>query len=395
MPRNATLLIWRDRESGGWRYGHLALQLPLDNTGSMLGSVFKNYISWWPAVQTDRLGRAQGKPQSRLEDGRDEVSDTARAPLGFHAVQAAGANIGENRAFAPRAGQVPIEQSQLYQGLSRAQRDLDLEVIRRRPSVMNWEESLMNAATDGVANLPRLADVIYVQEPSETLDIPMHDDTHPGLNEGAMAAWFEAFCQTYHGEWQGRYTFASKTNNCASVVLRALLAGDASFFARLPKRWSSPLGWRSPQGVFEYALRLRDAIGQKANFDAYQHERMNWQGENRRCLYTHAPGQNEEMPSVEEWRTMSRVRAGFTTGLARRKGQVSRIDDRLREYHATRAWGGGDDERRVGLLGDIFEECGSYIRDKQNNRRFGPVLELAQRTLRVLAVRRRPVEAAV
>ena len=395
MPRAATLIIWRDRASGGWQGGHLALQLPPDNTGSMLGGVFKNYISWWPAVQTDWFGRAPGKAQCRLEDGRDEVTQTARAPLGFHAVQTAGADIGQNRAFAPRAGQVPIEQSQLYQGLSRTQRNLDIEVIGRRPSVMAWEELLMDAATDDVADLPRLADVIYVQEPSETLDIPLHDQTHPGLNEGAMAAWFEAFCQTYYGEWQGRYTYTSKTKNCASVVLRALLAGDASFFARLPKRWRSPIGWRSPQGVFEYALRLRDAIGQKANFDAYQHERMNWQGENRRCLYTHAPGQCEEMPDVQEWRSMSRVRAGITTGMARRKGQVARIDDLLREYHTTMAWGGGDDERRVELLGDIFDECGSYIRDKQNNKRFGPVLMLAQRTLRVLAVRRRPVAAAV
>ena len=48
MP-HATMYIWRDRKSNGWRGGHLALALPPTGAGGILQNSFNNYISWWPA----------------------------------------------------------------------------------------------------------------------------------------------------------------------------------------------------------------------------------------------------------------------------------------------------------------------------------------------------------
>ena len=54
-------------------------------------------------------------------------------------------------------------------------------------------------------------------------------------------------------------------------------------------------------------------------------------------------------------------------------------------------WGAeAADDQRVRQLGLIFDECGSYMREKQGNRRFDAVLRLAQRILQVVSVRNVP-----
>ena len=389
MP-HATMYIWRDRKSNGWRGGHLALALPPTGAGGILQNSFNNYISWWPAdVDTpedaERVGgNRRGALHNQLQDVRREISNRAHTGLLYHGIREHGGNVDDASVLTPRDGQIPITQSQLLIDMPESSRENALCTHANRQSVRNLMTNMSS-----MEDRPTWDSIYYIQDPSESLDIPLHTAVHPGLNELAMRAWFEGFLRKYNGEWVGTYRFQSKTCNCASVVLRVLLAGDASFFHEPPTAFF----YRSPAGVFQYARALVQSIETKAqlNRQTYDTARAGWQGEHRRELYAAPPTADTEMPTVAQWIEMSRVGAGLLTGFARRKEQVANIDRLLGEYHNLPPWGSGDDEsgniNRVLKLSKIFDECGSYMREKQNNRRFGPVLNLAQTILRVMSAK--------
>ena len=391
MPRVANLYLWRDRRTNGERGGHLALAMPYDRTGSILSGTFGNYISWWPADVDDPDaakvdGKRRGKAHTKLLDGRRETG-RAHAGLMHGELEDRGVRLGEGvDVFRPRTPmQSTLENSLLFEAMDPAERINALTAHERRPSVTNLCDVLPRALPD---NAPGWDQIYYVTDPDDTLEIPLHTAVSPGLNELAVNTWFEGFLREYHGQWRGTYKFVSKTRNCASVVLRAMKAGNATFFAEPPRAWF----WRSPAGVYAYAENLVQGIQRMTvNRDAYEAAKHQWQGEHRQELYAHPPGADVELPSVAQWKADSRVAGGFSTGFARRKEQVANIDRLLQQYHAMPGWGAeAADDQRVRQLGLIFDECGSYMREKQGNRRFDAVLRLAQRILQVVSVRNVP-----
>jgi len=92
----------------------------------------------------------------------------------------------------------------------------------------------------------------WVQFPTEIVSLHTEGNGELGLNAQAMLAWWRAFRtahqQALHGE--SGYQFVSTLHNCASIVMRALIAGEAAFFLKPPAPWVT----FSPRDVADYAV---------------------------------------------------------------------------------------------------------------------------------------------
>ena len=229
----------------------------------------------------------------------------------------------------------------------------------------------------------------WVQFPTEIIGLHAEESAGLGLNARAMLAWWRAFrsAHRHHLEGKSGYQFVSTLHNCASIVMRALIAGEAAFFHRPPSAWVS----FSPRQVADYADVLKQKII-KANLDynRYFASKLEWQQRHRREMHMHPATTTTELPTVDAWIGMSNVNV---TGVrfARRREQTADIDRLLRGYHAQLPWSDANGaETRLVYMSEIFKQIGSYIAAKPKGDRLNAMLALGQL---VLAVREEKADA--
>lgn len=219
-----------------------------------------------------------------------------------------------------------------------------------------------------------------------------------GLNTARLWEWWETFYRAPNRT----YRMISRSMNCASVVLAALNAAGAYLYTEKPL---SIRTYTTPAEVFEYAKKVQAGV-QKFNDSIRQVQDVaNHYG--REGLAKHAvqkPAASKAMTAirsnkvmqnpgntktgqggepllwtVEEWKKHSHVAASLSTGLARRKDQVAKIDTLLEKYHRLQ-WGilPQQNVTKYGLLREMLVQAHDHMRNKSTSQRGTAVLELAR-----------------
>lgn len=366
MPRHLDILCWTHVGYRGRTNGHAAILMDgsVESADPAANAATKTYISWWPAGAalkgpTTPISRRPGGERTLLSDMRNEIGNNTQ--LGLHAGR-----------FTARSGQVMVSVEPLNVS-SGPLSVLDHASVAEHQQFMD----LLGADEADGGGLHKQ----WVQFPTEIVSLHTEGNGELGLNSHAMLTWWRAFRtahqQALHGE--SGYQFVSKLHNCASIVMRALIAGEAAFFLKPPRPWA----YFSPRDVADYAAALKtEIIRANADYDRYFNSKLEWQARNRREMHMHPPTATTELPTVEQWRRMSDANVKFAS-LSRRREQNAEIDRLLGQYHAQLPWDGGGADNRLVYMSEIFKQIGSYIAAKPKGDRLDAMLALGQIVLAV------------
>ena len=229
----------------------------------------------------------------------------------------------------------------------------------------------------------------WVQRPDQILDIPAFDDRVPrdmasiGLCEKNVEDWWKLYSEKKLGYTRHRYTFVSKTNNCASIVMAALIAGGCDLYLKHDKAFI----YYTPSDIFNYATRLRNKIlemntrAQAVNASMLaSHRKMT---PNSRDMFGSCnPDGTGDVWSVADWRAASAVKIG------RRKEQIAQIDSYLAQYWSVgQEWNDANCTMKSTYLACVLQEVQSHIIEKPNSDRREAVLRLGSQCIMVLRER--------
>jgi hypothetical protein len=366
MSRFLDILCWTHVGHQGRTNGHAAILMDgsVESADPAANAASKTYISWWPAGAalkgpTTPISRRPGGERTLLSDMRNEIGNSTQ--LGLRAGR-----------FAPRSGQVMVSAEPL---------DISsgpLNVLDHASAAEH--QQFMDLLTADEADGGGLHKQ-WVQFPTEIVSLHTEGNGELGLNAHAMLTWWRAFRtahqQALHGE--SGYQFVSKLHNCASIVMRALIAGESAFFLKPPGAWFS----FSPRDVADYAAALKtEIIRANADYDRYFNSKLEWQARNRREMHMHPPTATTELPTVDQWKRMSDANVRFAA-ISRRREQNAEIDRLLGQYHAQLPWDGGGADNRLVYMSEIFKQIGSYIAAKPKGDRLDAMLALGQIVLAV------------
>jgi hypothetical protein len=180
-----------------------------------------------------------------------------------------------------------------------------------------------------------------------------------------------------------QYRFVSKEYNCASMAAALLMVGGAGFYSEMATGKKPDLGtlWTTPNDVRDWALEIQQGIdmARRTRNAILQPVFAGDAGPMER-----APDGQTEIMDVATWTRLSCVKGTWSTGLARRKDQVKRIDEQLRDYHALGAWNWRDlpqCEKKIRLLGTMLREVSSHLMAKGTSDRRDAVLQLGAQIL--------------
>lgn len=352
------VLVWAHAGRGGWTGGHAAIVLDKRLEGGHLVNG-PTYISWWPNDEnaSNPFAKRAGGPRTFASDLRNEMGAGTRARL-------------QDGAFEARRDR---GQATVYDRVRLGTLD-----------VLPLEHDLVDATERAL-----LEDAQFVQYPTVIVEIPTNDGNihRPGLNIRGVLAWWLAFKNAYADPG---YTYVSSTRNCASIVMRALMAGEAAFYYR----WSMsgrPWGQAAivtPAAAGRYAEQVRlGIVRHQKEHGRFWHEKLAWQAANRRELVAmsafHGDGE-PELPTRQQWIAISNTNVRMAI-VARRTGPTAAIDDLLERYHNSVPWDcpGGVDHRAA-YLGEIFKYCGEYFSQKPNGDRTDAVVALANQVIFVM-----------
>jgi hypothetical protein len=370
MPRYLDVLCWTHVGHEGKTNGHAAILMDgsVESADPAANAAAKTYISWWPAGPAVKgpptpFSRRPGGERTLLSDMRNEISNSAQ--LGLH--------VGRGgQRFAPRPGQVMVTAEPLEIGSG------PLNVLDHASAAEHQQfMDVLTADEDDGGGLHKQ----WVQFPTEIIGLHVEGNAELGLNGQAMLAWWRAFRTAHHHALHGEsgYQFVSTLHNCASIVMRALIAGEAAFFLKPPDPWVT----FSPRDVADYAAALKQKIiVANADYDRYFNSKLEWQGRNRREMHMHPPTATTELPTVDEWQRMSDANVTFAR-FSRRREQNAEIDRLLGRYHAQQPWDGGGADERLTYMAEIFKQIGSYIAAKPKGDRLNAMLALGQIVLAV------------
>ena len=366
MSRFLDILCWTHVGHQGRTNGHAAILMDgsVESADPAANAASKTYISWWPAGAalkgpTTPISRRPGGERTLLSDMRNEIGNSTQ--LGLRAGR-----------FAPRSGQVMVSAEPL---------DISsgpLNVLDHASAAEH--QQFMDLLTADEADGGGLHKQ-WVQFPTEIVSLHTEGNGELGLNAHAMLTWWRAFRtahqQALHGE--SGYQFVSKLHNCASIVMRALIAGESAFFLKPPGAWFS----FSPRDVADYAAALKtEIIRANADYDRYFNSKLEWQARNRREMHMHPPTATTELPTVDQWKRMSDANVRFAA-ISRRREQNAEIDRLLGQYHAQLPWDVGGADNRLVYMSEIFKQIGSYIAAKPKGDRLDAMLALGQIVLAV------------
>ena len=358
MPQHLDILCWLHVGREGRTNGHAAILLEssVESHDANVNAAATTYISWWPdggalkGLNTP-WSRRPGRASTLVSDMQSEINPNAQR--GLH----------EGR-FEPRRGQTNI----IFDHLDLSSGPLSVLDHASQEEHEHFMESLM---TEGGISKQ------WVQFPTESISLHTEGNAELGLNAHAMLTWWRAFRSAHEAELQGKsgYQFISKLYNCASIVMRTLIAGEAAFFLKPP----NALSYYSPRDVADYAKALKhEIILANCSFQRYFVSKQEWQRQNRREMHRHPPTATTDLPTVGEWRQMSDENIKWRA-FARRRGQTAEIDRLLGRYHAAPAWDAdGGQMIRLGVMSVMFEQIGSYIAAKPKGDRLNAMLALGQ-----------------
>jgi hypothetical protein len=366
MPQYLDILCWTHVGHEGRTNGHAAILMDgsVESADPATNAAAKTYISWWPAGGALKgpmtpISRRPGGERTLLSDMQNEISNSSQR--GLHAGR-----------FEPRPGQVKaltalldVSSGPLYV--------LDHASRQEHDRFMNV---LFEPESDSAGPQKQ-----WIQAPTEIIGLHVEGPGALGLNAHAMLTWWRAFRtahqQALHGE--SGYQFVSTLHNCASIVMRALIAGESAFFLKPPTAWVT----FSPRDVADYAAALKtEIIRANADYNRYFNSKLEWQARNRREMHMHPPTATTELPTVDEWKRMSDANVTFAA-LSRRREQNAEIDRLLGQYHAQQPWDGGGADYRLEYMKQIFQQIGSYIAAKPKGDRLNAMLALGQIVLAV------------
>ncbi len=370
MPRHLDILCWTHVGDRGQTNGHAAILMDgsVESADPAANAAAKTYISWWPAGAalkgpTTHISRRPGGERTLLSDMRNEIGNSTQ--LGLQAGR-----------FTARSGQVNLYAEPLDVSSG------PLSVLDHASAAEHQQfMDLLAADVAGGGGLHKQ----WVQFPTEIVSLHTEGNGELGLNSHAMLTWWRAFRtahqQALHGE--SGYQFVSKLHNCASIVMRALIAGEAAFFLKTPDAWFS----FSPRDVADYAAALKtEIIRANGDYNRYFKSKLEWQARNRREMHMHPPTATKELPTVDQWKRMSDANVTFAA-LSRRREQNGEIDRLLGQYHAQLPWDGGGADKRLEHMKLIFQQIGSYIAAKPKGDRLNAMLALGQIVLAVREVK--------
>ena len=182
----------------------------------------------------------------------------------------------------------------------------------------------------------------------------------------------------------------SATRNCCSLVYRALAMGGASYYR---SKWFKRF-YLTPPEVFDYAEKLRDTLAElNRNQAAIAHSVAELSSKIKGLT---TGGANVELPTVQQWTTMSHVKAGLLTGKASRKEQIAIIDGAMRDYWAVGPWPADGDydeaavkarDQKAAALCLVIGQAGTHAALKPRSDRRHAVAALLTRGWQVLRQR--------
>lgn len=178
-----------------------------------------------------------------------------------------------------------------------------------------------------------------------------------GLDEAAIMGWWLAFTRGKNTKLtlgEGDYRFVSKSRNCASMVLRALIAGGADLIKR------------PPSSVFYYTPPQIESYAKSLSF-------------NRRDVTI--SGSEDTIPSPEEWRRMSDsslnvMKRGIVllnNNALTRSAEMLRLDELIQRSVTI------SNSDKPALFQDMLGAIGTYLRTKPHGDRTRAVVILAKR----------------
>jgi len=218
-----------------------------------------------------------------------------------------------------------------------------------------------------------------------------------GLQCDVVCRWWIRMLQLPPDSPQRRFNFHAKMHdtakNCAATVAKALYVGGLANYAPPPKN----LWYQGMNTLRRWAQRANERI-------AYlNHQRqILMSSEDWRHINSYVGPQPFdfmgacELPTLDEWKRMSRVRATFRTGLARRHDQIAEIDRILPLYHAARRLEQdqnpdndenyfedteellSDSKSWLNYMAAIQEQCFFHLTSKPRSDRRFAVLQLAK-----------------
>jgi hypothetical protein len=222
----------------------------------------------------------------------------------------------------------------------------------------------------------------YDDGTAEVHQLPQHTIDLDGAQDGAAGIGLDlermVNCWNLLKIFPDRqYRFVSKEYNCASVAGALLLVGGARFYSEMATGKKPDLGslWTTPNDVRDWAVQIRQgiALARQAQ-QALRQPAFAGGGGALQPL----DGQAEVM-DLDVWTRLSCVQASWSTGLARRKDQVARLDEHLRRYHRLGPWRWDNlpqCEQKMTLLGQMLREVCSHLKDKPTSDRRDAVLQL-------------------
>lgn len=340
MP--AFLYIWPNR------WGPAAIGTPGHAALQVQHHARQIYISWWP--NRDEKGKPfntrQATPQTLDEDLYFEMGADTRRNL-------------QNGTYQPRNGQTQMNLT--VQGT-------------QRPNA-------------------------WAQMPLPPITILGKDDPGSdgvGLNLERICDWWQVFRVAPNAG----YRFVSQTMNCASVVGTALIAGGATVFSSQSLNDLSH-GWHTPNDVRNFVNEINRGIERVSAFVRHFRQpvstlplatrrpmlALDWERTMTFNRYV-----RRDLMTFESWVALSDQNVKTFLGFARRKEQVAKIDNLLREYHGL-AWsslgaaGGPGSEvwvTKCELLQKMLEQVHEHMREKPQSDRAEAVFMLGKQLVDVI-----------
>lgn len=205
---------------------------------------------------------------------------------------------------------------------------------------------------------------VWGQLPQATVSVPGLTGARAdrlGLSLNRIVAWAARFRQ---GD-EFNYVFASKTNNCSGVAVRAMREGGGDAFAALGGGPAEPTFYLAPNDAQRWANAVRLGAGEC--------NRMLGTLRNRTAFMA-APPPAQDLMSPQDWKTRSDVAWTIRGRL------TAAVDKALKDYHG-RDWEAGF-QKKLKALVTIIKNVHDHLRE--DSKRDGAYLLLAWQVIAVV-----------
>ena len=333
---SAEVILWLPI-TGSASVGHAAL--------AVISGDEKAYLSWWPQQSRNQQNSKRGEPYT-VKGAKNETrfSNDLRECVGRPDVRAAinsGGPDKKGRELNPKTNMKQFH-------------------IPRSNEEVSGQKVFSQERRD-VGKMPSTVITLLGQDED--------GDGQPGLNIKAIIAWCRLIsCVKATNDTTGDFRLYSSHKNCASMVISALVNGNAEAFVKKP---SCAVAY-TPSDVEAYAKKIKAGIekARKNNTNIKRSESLeDWFGKeqdkpaNSNCLKDIATDGSRIM-TREQWETLS-----YVGRFASRKGQAREIDRLLVQFHNQAAGQINSSLPAKKILKELLQNVGSHLRLKPESKR--------------------------